>query len=229
MPLILYTWYTARWCVMLCARYSVSLRPVKKVVWGASGSLTSPGETYPAWVRPSEMHLASTNENVVGIALDDYPYQNLTDLVQLRQQLERDNAVSRAKFPDKAPLELYTTFYIKDLNVSGVERFLSHIEHPILWSWSPSDVPSMMSEYWDAFEAVSGAGRMLGLYAYDFSAPDGGALFPLDTMRKQLDWALLLLRAKRVHGIAFEGLWDLDLAAAEMLREWIAKVKDISL
>ncbi len=48
---------------------------------------------------------------------------------------------------------------------------------------------------------------------------------PANLMKEQLDWALGLLHSGRVSGIAFEGLFDLDLDAAEYLRGWIQKVR----
>ena len=211
--------------------YSVPLRPMAQVVWGASGAPALAGETYPAWVRPAELELASATRNVVGVALDDYPYDNFTDLLDVRAQLQRAAAASRARFPGKPALDLYTTFYTKDLNASGIESFLAHIEHPILWSWAAADMQHVMEAggWFDSFEAVSGSGRMLGLYAYDFSEKGGGRLFPLDVMRAQLEWALQMLRSQRVYGVAFEGLFDLDLEAAEMLRDWIREVRDTPL
>jgi hypothetical protein len=211
--------------------FSVSLRPMAQVVWGASGAPARAGETYPAWVRPAELALASATPNVVGVALDDYPYDNFTDLLSVRAQLQEAAATSRARFPRKQALELYTTFYTKDLNISGIQQFLVHIEHPILWTWAAADMPRVMAAggLFDAFEGVSGGGRMVGLYAYDFSEVGGGRLFPLDAMHAQLAWALQLLLDGRVSGVAFEGLFDLDLKAAELLRDWIHEVRDMPL
>lgn len=47
--------------------------------------------------------------------------------------------------------------------------------------------------------------------------------------RSQLAWALQLLRDGRITGVAFEGLFDLDLEAAELLRKWITEVYDLPL
>ena len=211
--------------------YNVALRPFGKVVWGASGALTLPGEKYPSWVRPTELELATNQSNVVGVALDDYPYSNISDLIEVRERLQSANTESRKNFPKKRDLALFTTFYTKDLNVSSIRSFLSRIEHPILWAWAAADVPDMMRPggWFESFEKLSGPGRMVGLYAYDFSVRGGGGLFPLDTMRSQLAWSLQLLRDGRIAGVAFEGIFDLDLAAAELLREWISQVHDLPL
>ena len=159
----------------------------------------------------------------------------------VRRELAAASKVAQGRFPGKAALELFTTLYAKDLNRTGIGRsrlpnphpdpdpppngsFLAHIEHPILWAWAAQDVPRLIEAWFPAFEQMSGPGRMLGLYAYDFSVKGGGDLFPLDTMARQLDWALQLLHEGRVSGVAFEGLFDLDLEAAEYLRSWIQNV-----
>ena len=205
------------------AIYTQPMRAMERLVLGASYSAP-----VPDWLWPNIFSLFSKRSNLVGICVDDYPYTNLTSLKELRHQLHTANRTQKA--------EIFSTFYTWDLNKTGISDFLGLIDRPILWTWDSGQLNATIEESFPAFEKITGPGRMLGLYAYDFGYGTAhhrcgddchGRPMSPGLMERQLSWALGLLKQGRVSGIAFEGLYDLGLPASEQLRDWVRAARHL--
>jgi hypothetical protein len=218
-------------------QYAVSLRPLKRAVWGivGSGGVTTEQE------QNLGLELARRASNFVGVFMDDLFTSNMEELYRslsldfpLPQALREGrvanltyNALRQVRRQLKGPgkkLDLFVTLYTHQLD-QPLGDYLSLIDVVTLWTWKPADLVNLESNLQKLEKLAPRARKMLGCFLVDYTEKKST---PLPAMELQCERGLRWLRQGRIEGIIFLGntVMDLGFEAVDWTREWIEKVGD---
>lgn len=193
---------------------------MKQVKWGACR-----GGEINEYELGFILQLSQKYPNLTGVFMDDISeIQKSTQYtVAEKHRLFLDMLKRSRLILDQAErkVETYITWYWHDDPVPGM---LDYVNGLSLWTWDSSEL-SLLHQRFEALEAkCSGLKLMLGIYMYDFKNRK-----PIsdDLMELQCNYALQLLKEKRIDGIIFHAntVMGVNLPSEYWLRQWIDQVK----
>ncbi len=220
-------------------QYAVPFRSLKQVVWSIVGA----GGATQAEDRAAVLKLRDDLPNLAGVMMDDFfkdPARegalstlSLDELREVRQALaEPSNARQepweprnpRKEQPPGRRLDLWVVLYAKQLGLP-IGEHLALCDKVTFWTWAPGELANLERNLTTVEKLAPAAGKLLGCYMWDY---DAHRPMPLDAMKLQCELGLRWLRAGRIEGLIFLAtcICDLDLAAVEWTRQWIAQVGD---
>ena len=93
------------------------------------------------------------------------------------------------------------------------------IDHPVLYNMDPQWVHNITAQF-AVFEQNTGAGRMLGVYVFDWGRSEDR---DVGLLRTELEFARRMLHAGRIDGVVFVAtdMVDLPLRAVAEIRGWV--------
>ena len=208
-------------------KHALPLQLVDRVVWSivGAGGRTETGEV------DTVLALADQLPNLTGVIMDDFfrrtdagGWQGVHSRQALRE-LRRRLTVSDGQ----RRLPLWVVLYAHQLEPASaqdaVSAHLAETDVVTFWTWQSEQLANLEINFARA-EKLAPAQRMhLGCYLYDYG---NKAEMPVDRLQHQCEIGLEWLRSGRIEGMVFLGscICDLELAAVEWARQWIAKVGD---
>ncbi len=186
--------------------------------------------------------LAANHPNIEGVMLDDF-----SKIIRHRRTTPQYLADIRYAIQSRPhPYSLWGVIYTH--NFPGIPQHIYGYEGPIwplsdylplfdvlsFWHWFAEDLTELERNFEQLEEMAGGKPINLGLYMYDFGGADPtgkhprGKLIPVELMQHQCELALKWAQEKRIVGMQFLGstLLDMDLAAVNWTKAWIAEVAD---
>ena len=187
-------------------------------------SISGGGVSYPD--NYTDAVIAAMPSTSVGVIYDDFAFDEC-HLELLQNMSRRMDALG-----GKDVFLVVYAFELAAMGPVGLKPFLAAATRPMLWFKNRTELADL-EQHWAAFEAAiaHAGGRpkkpMLGLYMFDYLTHHaaGAQEMPEALMTAQLNVALQLLHAGRVHDVIFLGspIVDLPLAAVQQTRAWLAK------
>jgi hypothetical protein len=204
---------------------ALTLRSLDRVVWsvvGAAGRTASAG-------RDATLELAGRMPNMPGIIMDDFFHEpdhedeakraalSLADLRGIRERL---------RLADRT-LDLWVVLYDYQLD-KRVGDYLDLCDVVSFWTWEAQNLGELASNFGRFEEVAARQRKVLGCYMWDYG---NSAPMPMDSMRRQSEFALDMLQAGRIDGIIFLAscICDLDIDTVEWARGWIAEAGESAL
>ena len=204
-------------------QYALALRPLKRIYWSTVGA----GGENSAEERAHVLALAARFPNIVGLFMDDFFHNpdHTGDAGVL--PVEQIRALKQEmRLPDRT-LSLGVTLYTHQLGMP-LEPYLALCDQVSLWTWRAADLRDMEANFARLETLAPDSGKLLGLYMWDYGTHRP---MPVDLMERQCETGLTWLRQGRIDGMIFLAscICDLELAAVEWSRAWIARVGELSL
>ena len=202
--------------------YAESFCKMKQVVWSSAGAGAFRGGNEEAFI----CELAEKYPNIVGTYLDDFssafpksdPERAQKSVALLREIKSKLEGACRK-------MDIYVTWYWHEEPYEGM---LDVVDGVVLWTWRSTDIPKLKERFEAVEDKYKGKKIFLGIYMYDFV---GRCSVPVDLMEYQCNYALELLKQKRIEGLVFEAnsVMGVGLESELWLRDWTDKVKDIEI
>jgi hypothetical protein len=204
-------------------QYAIPFRALTRVYWSVVGASGETGEEE----RSHVLDLARRFPNIIGLFMDDFfqSPQHEGDLGVL--SIGAIEALRGEIAAVGRPLRLGVTLYTHQLDME-LGPYLELFDDVSLWTWEAPDLKDL-AEHFERCEALApDSDKLLGLYMYDY-----GRHLPMavERMERQCEMALAWLQEGRIRGMIFLAscICDLELAAVEWSRNWIAQVGDAQL
>lgn len=205
--------------------YDSYYRPFEKldrVYWSLVAAAGVTSET----TREAAFALAENHKNLTGFILDDFfheptvgsasdgpaePFRASLTPAQLRVLHERP--VRGGKIP------LMAVIYTGQVK-PGARTHLAEVDQVSLWTWRPSELDNLVTNFEALERLVPGKPIFLGCYMFNFSL---NKPLPVSLMQKQVEQAHQWLKEGRIAGIIFlsTATVDVGLEAVDWTREWI--------
>lgn len=199
--------------------YAESYRPLKKVLWGSTGS----GGFRIGNEESFICDLAEKYPNIQGAFMDDVfgKFKDSTNRIEETAAMLKGIRSGL----DKAcrPLELFTVWYTHEM-WAVVPEIFDNIDGISQWTWNCSEIPMIKDRFEVLERTFPKHKKLLGIYMFDFPT---GQPVPLNLMEMQCEYGLQLLREGRLDGMIFEAnsVMGIGLPSEKWLVDWIQKVK----
>ena len=201
--------------------YAESFITMDNVLWGATGS----GGFRIGNEEKFICKLAEDYPNIRGAFCDDLlgSGSKLTYEERKEKHLGIINTIRSGLDQACRPMEIHAVYYMRYADRIAPE-VLENIDVLSLWSWHSEELDHI-EESFDVFEQKTpGKRKMIGIYMYDF---DAGMPVTIERMEHQCEFALQMLREKRIEGMIIEtnSVMGIGFPSELWLRDWIKKVK----
>lgn len=204
--------------------YMESFCRMKNVMWGACR-----GGEINEYELGFILQLAQEYPNLTGVFMDDVSeiLKSTQYTVEEKQTIFLDMLKRSRDVLNQADrkLDTYITWYWHDDPVPGM---LDYVDGLSLWTWDSRELP-LLKERFEALEKkCQGLKLMLGIYMYDFKNRK-----PIsdDMMEMQCNYALELLKEKRIEGVIFHAntVMGVNMTSEHWLRRWITENKNTAI
>jgi hypothetical protein len=202
-------------------QYAVPFRALKQVIWSVVGASGQTDDRERAHV----LDLAARHPNITGLIMDDFfgsePSAQGDQPAALPahklQELRRQLIVGGRR------LRLWAVLYEHQLE-RQLAPYLELLDLVSFWTWDSEKLKGLEANLERLEKVAPRCGRVLGCYLWDYGKKGP---MPLPLMQHQCEVGLQWLRQGRIGGMIFLAscLCDLELAAVEWARNWIAQVE----
>ncbi|HUT73494.1 MAG TPA: hypothetical protein VM221_01515 [Armatimonadota bacterium] len=201
-------------------QFALPMRSLKRVVWSIVGDA---GQTDAA-LREEVFKLAARMPNITGLMMDDFfrdPEGGEDGPLGALSRAELRAVRERLRLPERT-LDLWVVLYQHMLDWP-VQEQLDLCDKVTLWTSKTEALRDLESSFDRLEKLAPRQGKLLGCYMQDYEARQP---MPLQLMKRQCEFALDLLRQRRIEGIIFHAscICDLGLDAVEWARGWISEV-----
>lgn len=205
---------------------SEKLKDFKQVVWSAVGAGGVTRNSDDQSDIDEVLRQAKKYPNVIGAVLDDF-FASVQGFVK-DGKIARHSVGSIRSMRDKLHgfskrrLDLWMVWYAAQLDLD-VAEYLELCDVITLWTWSGSELAALDDNIRKFVAKTPGKRRLAGCYMWNY-----GERKPLtmEQMQFQLDRYYHWIKKGSLEGIVFcsNCIADIGLEAAELTRQWIAKV-----
>jgi len=204
-------------------QYAIPMRPLRHVVWSIVGDSSSKRNDETSDLD-DVLELARDFPNVTGAILDDF-FHDPDEQGRIARWSPDDLAGFQSRMrAGEHPLDLWVVLYTHELALPTRDH-LDHCDVVALWTWKASELANLPANF-EALESLAPDKRkMLGCYLWDYGV---GAPMPVESMQRQCEFGLDMLKAGRIDGMIFLAscICDLEIESVEWTRAWIADVGD---
>ena len=201
--------------------YAESFITMDNVLWGATGSDGFRIGNEEKFI----CELASKYPNIKGAFCDDLlsSDRDLSFEERKEKHLATIKDIRSGLSNAPRPMEIHAVFYINATEIVAQE-VIDQLDVLSLWTWHSEDLDHIEDSFAIFEDRCRGKGKMIGIYMFDFSA---GLPVTLERMEHQCEFALQMLKEKRIDGIIMEcnAEMGIGLPSELWLREWIKKNK----
>jgi hypothetical protein len=201
-------------------KFALPMRSLKRVVWSIVGAA---GQTDAA-LREEVFKLAARMPNITGLMMDDFfhdPEDEEKGPFGALSPAELQAVRERLRLPERT-LDLWVVLYSHMLDLP-VQEHLDLCDKVTFWTWKAEALRDLGFSFDRLEKLAPRQGKLLGCYMWDYGARQP---MPLQLMKRQCEFALDLLRQRRIEGIIFLAscICDLGLDTVEWTRGWISEV-----
>lgn len=208
---------------------SALLGDFKQVVWSAVGAGGVTRNNNDQSDLDEVLRQAERHSNVTGAVLDDFfvgnPESSGQEMGLARHSIKSTDEMRRRlhAFPGRK-LDLWVVWYRHQFDLP-VADYIDLCDVVTFWFWKGSELADLDTILPELVAKSPGKRRMVGCYLWNY-----GERKPMtrEQMQHQFDTYLSWIRSGDIEGIIFcsNCVADIGLEAADMARDWIAKVGD---
>lgn len=202
--------------------YAESFITMDNVLWGATGS----GGFRIGNEEKFICKLAEDYPNIRGAFCDDLlgSGSKLTYEERKEKHLGIINDIRSGLDQACRPMEIHAVYYIHNADRVAPE-VIEKIDVLSLWTWYSEELDHIEDTFAQFEKNCPKNRKMLGIYMYDFTA---GMPITIERMEHQCEFALQMLKEKRIEGVIIEtnSVMGVGLPSELWLRDWIKKVKN---
>jgi hypothetical protein len=199
-------------------QYALPFRALREVVWSVVGA---DGDTSKS-ERDLVLSLVRRNANASGVILDDF-FNGATSGQVGALSLDQLQGLRAQLRTGRRRTDLWVALYTHQPDSPAVRHALRAFDVVTLWTWRASDLDRMASHLRRSQAMAPHARTILGCYMWDYGDKRP---MPAKLMRHQCEQGLAWLRQGKIDGMIFLAscICDLNIAAVEWTRGWIARV-----
>ena len=217
--------------------YLRQFKGLKRVSWAVENGWTKQVMKREIYAKqmPYVENLFKKMPNLVGVDFDDWFYMEprpesafetlecgRREVVAAGPMSERELRQARRRIASWGrPADMRLIVYSRDVPVPGILPVIDVFDTVTFWTWDAADLARLRENFAMYRKFVPEKPTLLGMYMWDFG---GKKPIGVDTMRRQLDFALEKFRCGEIDGVIFHctPLVDKNIPEVEMCRKWIA-------
>lgn len=205
--------------------YAESFITMNNVLWGATGS----GGFRIGNEEKFICTLAEKYPNIRGAFCDDLlgSGSKLTFEERKEKHLGIIKDIRAGLNQACRPMEIHAVWY-RHTAERVAREVIDQIDVLSMWTWNSEQLDNIEDTFAYFVENCPNNRRMIGIYMFDFPT---GLPVTLERMEHQCEFALQMLKEKKIEGIIIEtnSVMGVGLESELWLRDWIKKVKNIEL
>ncbi|MBQ9543530.1 MAG: hypothetical protein IJV00_00220 [Clostridia bacterium] len=202
--------------------YAESFVSMDNVLWGATGS----GGFRIGNEEKFICKLAEEYPNIRGAFCDDLlgSGSKLSYEERKNKHLKIVSDIRNGLDQACRPMEIHAVYYIHKAD-SIAPEVLEKIDVLSLWTWFSEELDHIEDSFGKFERYCPEHRKMIGIYMFDF---DAGKSVTVERMEHQCEFALKMLKEKRIEGMIIEtnSVMGIGLPSELWLRGWIRKVKN---
>jgi hypothetical protein len=204
--------------------YIKQFRDTKRVAWSL---ISGPPRKYTYEQQKNEAFaLLEKMPNLISFYLDDYFQGSAipaagSDISPACMTVEQIRSLQEEMQKLKQKPQLSIVLYAHQLH-PGIKPHIDCCDVVSLWTWWANDLAVLEQNFNKYREIVPDKPTLLGIYMWDFG---NSKPISVESMKLQLDFALVKLKQGQIEGMIFHctPLCDLNLEAVLYSRKWIAE------